>query len=286
MVKKAQSKRQPWVKNLYSNREYPDNYTDASFLKDLRTNLHVRIYTFSEAIAGITVLNNQISCITGFLILYQLMLSDRVSPTTILVPSCGVTGIGYLCYRGRSLSWALLGEDSKTLVTVVLFGYLFSPMLHTLTQAISTDTIYTMTFFVLLGNLIFSHYGLDVAMVSKAISLNAAIFGAICLASRLPTSYHAFVLLVEAAVFFVLYPIMTEANWRAGFMVPIFAICCLALYWISRPVLYLYASTTVFINFVCPFIFVWQQQYKFNIHGPWDEAIVEENTDENLDNNL
>jgi len=85
----------------------------------------------------------------------------------IVLSSCGITGIGYLCYRGRSLSWALLVEDSKTLVTVVLFGYLFSPMLHTLTQAISTDTIYTMTFFVLLGNLIFGHYGLDVAMVSK-----------------------------------------------------------------------------------------------------------------------
>ncbi|KAH8239339.1 hypothetical protein KR032_003364 [Drosophila birchii] len=286
MVNKAQVKRRPWVKNLYSNREYPDNYTDPSFLKDLRTNLHVRIYTYREAVAGITVLNNQISCITGFLILYQLLLSDSVAPTTILVPSCAVTGLGYLFYRGRSLSLALLGEDSKTLVTVVLFGYLFSPMLHTLTQAISTDTIYTMTFFVLLANLMFSHYGLDVAMVSKAISLNAAIFGAICLASRLPTSYHAFVLLVEAAVFFVLYPIITEAKWRAQCMVPIFIICCLVLYWISHPVLYLYASATIFINFVCPLIFVWQQQYKFNIHGPWDEAIVEENTDENLDANL
>ncbi|KAH8379092.1 hypothetical protein KR009_003044 [Drosophila setifemur] len=286
MVKKEDPKRQPWVKNLYSNREYPDNYTDASFLKDLRTNLHVRIYTYREALAGVTVLSNQISCITGFLILYQLLFSDSVAPTTILVPSCGVTGIGYVCYRGRSLSLTLLGEDSKTLVTVVLFGYIFSPMLHTLTQAISTDTIYTMTFFVLLANLMFSNYGLDVDIVSKAISLNAAIFGAICLASRLPTSYHAFVLLVEAAVFFVLYPIMTESNWHAAFMLPIFVTCCLALYWISFPVLYLYAFTIIFVNFVCPFIFVKQQQFKFNIHGPWDEAIVEENTDDNLDENL
>ncbi|KAH8245967.1 hypothetical protein KR026_001940 [Drosophila bipectinata] len=286
MVKKEKPKRPPWVKNLYSNREYPDNYTDASFLKDLRTNLHVRIYTYPEALAGATVLSNQISCITGFLILFQLLLSDRVAPTTILVPSCAVTGIGYLCYRGRSLSLSLLGEDSKTLFTVVFFGYLFSPMLHTLTQAISTDTIYTMTFFVLLANLVFSDYGLDVAMVSKAISLNAAIFGAICLASRLLTSYHAFVLLVEAAVYFVLYPIMTEASWSPVFMVPIFAACCSALYWISQPVLYLYASTIIFINFICPFIFVRLQQHKFNIHGPWDEAIVEENTDENLDENL
>ncbi|KAL7732298.1 hypothetical protein ACLKA6_018524 [Drosophila palustris] len=280
------AKRKPWVKNLYSNREYPDNYTDVSFLKDLRTNLHVRRYTLGEAIGGITVLNNQISCITGFLILYHLMLSDRVAPTSILVPTCIITAIGYLYYRGSSLSMTQLGEDSKTLVTVLLFGYLFSPMLHTLTQAISTDTIYTTTFFVMLFNLMFTDYGLDVAMVSKAISLNAAIFGAICLASRLSTSYHAFVLLVEAAIFFVLYPIMIAARWHPYCMVPIFVICCGSLYFISRPVLYLYACSTLFINFVCPFIFVRQQRYKFNIHGPWDEAIVEENTEENLDENL
>ncbi|EDW79493.1 uncharacterized protein Dwil_GK20381 [Drosophila willistoni] len=286
MARTNLTKRKPWIKNLYSNREYPDNYTDASFLKDLRTNLHVRIYTYREAIAGITVLNNQISCIAGFLMLYQMMLSDAASPTTILLPSCAITGLGYLCYRGRRLSMPLLGEDSKTLVTVFLFGYIFSPMLHTLTQAISTDTIYTMTFFVFLANLIFTDYGLEVAMVSKAISLNAAIFGAICLASRLSTSYHAFVLLVEAAIFFVLYPIMTAGIWNPVFLLPIFLTCCAALYWISHSVLWLYATTTIFINFVCPFIFVQQQKYKFNIHGPWDEAIVEENTDKNLDENL
>lgn len=286
MARNTYGKRKPWVKNLYSNREYPDNYTDVSFLKDMRTNLHVRLYTLREAIAGTTVLNNQISCITGFLILYHLMLSDKVAPTSILLPTCIITACGYLFYRGRSLSMSLLGEDSKTLVTVLLFGYIFSPMLHTLTQAISTDTIYTTTFFVMLFNLMFTDYGLDVAMVSKAISLNAAIFGAICLASRLPTSYHAFVLLVEAAIFFVLYPIMTASRWHPNCMVPIFAICCTALYFLSRRVLFLYACITLFINFVCPFIFVRQQRYKFNIHGPWDEAIVEENTEENLDKNL
>ncbi|XP_034103932.1 phosphatidylinositol N-acetylglucosaminyltransferase subunit C [Drosophila nasuta] len=286
MAKTPQGKRKPWVKNLYSNREYPDNYTDVSFLKDLQTNLHVRRYTLREALGGITVLNNQISCITGFLILYHVMLCDRIAPTSILVPTCIITAIGYLYYRGSSLTMIMLGEDSKTLVTVLLFGYIFSPMLHTLTQAISTDTIYTTTFFVMLFNLMFTDYGLDVAMVSKAISLNAAIFGAICLASRLSTSYHAFVLLVEAAIFFVLYPIMTAARWHPYCMVPIFVICCGALYFLSRPVLYLYACTTLFINFACPLIFVRQQHYKFNIHGPWDEAIVEENTEENLDENL
>ncbi|XP_037899298.1 phosphatidylinositol N-acetylglucosaminyltransferase subunit C-like isoform X2 [Glossina fuscipes] len=44
------TKRKPWRKNLYENSDYEDNYTDPSFLKDLKTNLHVRFFTLGEAI--------------------------------------------------------------------------------------------------------------------------------------------------------------------------------------------------------------------------------------------
>uniref|UniRef100_A0A1B0BHV5 Phosphatidylinositol N-acetylglucosaminyltransferase subunit C n=1 Tax=Glossina palpalis gambiensis TaxID=67801 RepID=A0A1B0BHV5_9MUSC len=254
------TKRKPWRKNLYENSDYEDNYTDPSFLKDLKTNLHVRFFTLGEAI--------------------------QVGPTTVLWPSFIITIIGYLCCHGRNLNLHCILEDSKTLLAVFLFGYLFAPVLHTLTYAISTDTIFSMTFFVMVLNLIFCDYGLSVAMVSKAISLNAAIFGSICLASRLPTSYHAFVLLVESAVFFVLYPIVIREYWRPYFLIPIFVACCIALSFVSLNVLCVYAALIVFINFICPYLFVRQQRHKYNIHGPWDEAIVEETNDDNIDGNL
>uniref|UniRef100_A0A1A9X0K2 Phosphatidylinositol N-acetylglucosaminyltransferase subunit C n=1 Tax=Glossina brevipalpis TaxID=37001 RepID=A0A1A9X0K2_9MUSC len=280
------TKRKPWRKNLYENSDYEDNYTDPSFLKDLKTNLHVRFFTLGEAIQGVTILNNQISCIMGFLIIFYMLYSERVGPTTILCPSCVITIIGYLCCHGRNLNLPCILEDSKTLLAVFLFGYLFAPVLHTLTYAISTDTIFSMTFFVMVLNLVFYDYGLSVAMVSKAISLNAAIFGSICLASRLSTSYHAFVLLVESAVFFVLYPIVIREYWRPYFLIPIFVACCLAFSFISLNVLCIYAALIVFINFICPYLFVRQQRHKHNIHGPWDEAIVEETNDDNIDGNL
>ncbi|XP_065359870.1 phosphatidylinositol N-acetylglucosaminyltransferase subunit C [Calliphora vicina] len=277
------TKRKIWRKNLYENEDYPDNYTDPTFLKDLKTNLHVQFYTLNDAIQGVTVLNNQISCITGFLIIFYVMYSEKVSPTNILWPSFLMTIVGYIYFRRKHLNLAIIVEDSKTLLTVLLFGYLFAPILHTLTDAVSTDTIFSMTFMVMFLNLIFCDYGLSVAMVSKTISLNAAIFGSICLASRLSTSYHAFVLLVEAAIFFVLYPIVTKEYWHSYMMLPIFAACCYCLYFISTNVLWIYVSVTFFINIVCPCIFVIQQRHKHNIHGPWDEAIVEETTDDNID---
>lgn len=276
-------KRKPWRKNLYDNVEYEDNYTDPTFLKDLKTNLHVRFYSLSEVVRGITVLNNQISCITGFLIIFYVLYSERISPTSILWPSFVLTIVSYVCFRWQILTFSMVWEDSKTLATVLLFGYLLAPILHTLTDAISTDTIFSMTFIVMLFNVLFCDYGLSVAMVSKAISVNAAIFGSICLASRLSTSYHAFVLLVEAAIFFVLYPIVTREYWHWYFLLPIFVACSYCLWILSTNVLWIYVSVTLFVNIICPCIFVIQQRHKHNIHGPWDEAVVEETTDANID---
>ncbi|XP_037934370.1 phosphatidylinositol N-acetylglucosaminyltransferase subunit C [Teleopsis dalmanni] len=278
--------RKPWRKNLYENTDYEDNYTDPSFLKDLRTNLNVRFFTFQEAICGITIVNNQISSITGFLIIFYILNNDAAAPTTLFVPSVIATTIGYLLYRGKTLSVDMIIEDSKTLLTVLLFGYIFAPLLHTLTEAISTDTIFITTTFVMMLNLVFYDYGLSVAMVSKAISVNAAIFGAICLASRLSTSYHAFVLLVEAAIIFVLYPMLTTRCWRWYFFLPIFLNCCYFLYYISKVIFYTYLIISLFINFICPSIFVTLQRYKNNIHGPWDEAIVEENVECTIEQRL
>lgn len=280
------AKRRPWRKNLYENVEYEDNYTDISFLRDMRTNIHVKVYTLGDAMRGVTVLSNQISCVTGFLIIFYVLYSDKMSPTSILWPSFLMTIMGYVWFRRRVLTFCMVLEDSKTLMTVLLFGYLFAPVLHTLTDAISTDTIFSMTVIVMLLNVIFCDYGLSVAMVSKAISVNAAIFGSICLASRLSTSYHAFVLLVEAAIFFVLYPIVTKEYWHPEYLLPIFIACCCCLWTISMNVLWIYVSLTFSINILCPCLFVIQQRHKHNIHGPWDEATVEETTDDNIDKQL
>merc|ERR1712080_733565 len=57
-------------------------------------------------------------------------------------------------------------------------------------------------------HLVFHNYGLErAAVVSNALSLNDAIFASVCLASRLASSYDAFVLLTFSVVAFVLFPI-------------------------------------------------------------------------------
>lgn len=269
-------KREPWKKTLYGNYGYPDNYTDRTFLQDLQTNKNVKIFTLAEAVSGAARLNTQITCVTMFLIVFQNMSIRSISAISVLALAAVTTLIGYIVYvwRRHRLFGGESFEDSKTVFCVLIFGYLMSPMLHTLTNSVSTDTIFTMTFFVLIVHVIFFDYGLPAFIVSKTISLNAAIFGSICLASRLATSTDAFALLVVASAFFALLPILVRELWTPALLLPIVAICSYFLFWTSGTALCIYLLLVVFINGLCPYIFVFQQKYKNNIHGPWDEAIV------------
>ena len=65
--------------------------------------------------------------------------------------------------------------------------YGLSPILITLTRTISEDTIYAMTALMLFAYLLFYDYRPSASMTSSPISLNAAIFASVCLASRLPS---------------------------------------------------------------------------------------------------
>lgn len=170
-----------------------------------------------------------------------------------------------------------MGCDIRTVLTFVAFGQLFSPVLHTLTDTISTDTIYTMTFLMLLVHLIFYDYGVPAAVVSKSLSTSAAVFASICLASRLSSAFDAFVLLTVATQLFVLSPILRRELQSP--LVLSFILLMLNFYLtysISYIVIGLFASGVVLINVVCPFLFVQYQKYKDNIYGPWDEAVVKD----------
>ena len=88
-------------------------------------------------------------------------------------------------------------------------GFIVSPILKTLTETISTDTVYAMVTLMMAAHVMFFDYGIENAIVSPPISLNAALFGAVCLASRLST-LNAFSLLIFAADIFVLLTVVRK----------------------------------------------------------------------------
>lgn len=276
----------PWQKTLYGNAGYPDNHTDITFLKDLQTNKHVRQFSYGEAIAGAARLTHQISSCCLFLRIFHAMYTQQIRAESVLAYSTVGTLFSYVLFislpqqqrGGQDPTPRRILDHGKTVLAVLVSGYILAPMMHTLTDSISTDTIFTVTFVVLLVHLIFFDYGLPAFVASNAISLNAALFGSICLASRLPTAFDAFALLCVAAEFFVLLPRLVQQLWHPALVTPWMAACVWTL---SAPqsssvLLGLYALGAVLVNALCPAVFVHMQQYKKTIHGPWDEAIVKD----------
>lgn len=98
------------------------------------------------------------------------------------------------------------------MVIYFVTGLTMSPLLKTLTETISTDTINLMVTLMMMTHLIFFDYGTNCAIVNQPISLNAAIFGAVCLASRLSSNYSALSLLIFATDVFVIPTVLVRTK--------------------------------------------------------------------------
>lgn len=271
--------KKPWKKNLYDNVEYPDNYTDETFLIELKKNIEIKPLTLWQCIKGTTVVIEEICVVILFVLIFVYLHNQWFDPKIVFVNTSCLTLLGFVYYR--LCFWKKLHttvrEEIKTLLIFLVFGYIFSPVLHTLTDTISTDTIYTMTFLMMCTHLIFFDYGLSTAIVSNSLSLNAAIFGSICLASRLASPYHAFVLMAVSVECFVFFPVLSSqlnSNFYALFS--IMTVALYLLYQISVSMTILFCFLVFFINVICPFLFLRWHKYKENIYGPWDEAIVKD----------
>lgn len=161
-------------------------------------------------------------------------------------------------------------NELKTALIFLISGFAVSPILKTLTETISTDTIYAMVTIMMLVHLTFYDYGAKAAIVSTPVALNAAIFGAVCLASRLSTTYHAFAFLIFASDIFVLSSILrrriretSSDRWQA-FLTLFYAV--VSIICLSMTVSFMYSLLLFLllfcINFLCPLGFYRWQKYK------------------------
>lgn len=273
-----------WRKNLYENTGFPDNYTDETFLKDLKINIEVPDLTIIKCITGATVVVQELCAVILFVLVFVYLFNQWTDPNTIFSYTSSLTFVGFLYYRlahGHNLK-TTVRQDIQTILIYLVFGQIFSPVLHTLTDTISTDTIYTMTALMMFTHLVFFDYGLPAAIVSNSLSLSAAMFGSICLASRLASPYHAFVLMTVAIEVFVLFPVVrVKFNSTVLLAFILTLITLYVLYNVSFTMTILLTLTLIFISFIFPIVFLRWQKYKNNIYGPWDEAVVDDVDDIN-----
>lgn len=266
-----QNKR-PWRKILYEKQDYPDNYTDSSFLEGMEKNVHFHEVTYKKAFIGASLVTQEFCLVIFFIFSFVYMYNGWYSAEAVFTATSLLTLCGYLVYI------SIEAPSLRHLYDIVFYlflGWLLSPVLQTLTATISTDTIYAMTAFMMTVHLIFFDYGVKVLIVSSSLSINATTFGSLCLASRLPTPFDTFVILTTAIESFVLCPIFFSKIGSKPVVPAIMVILCIiGLFSISFIMTIMFIGAVLFINVVCPILFVSWQRYKENIYGPWDEAVI------------
>lgn len=257
-----------WSRNLYEKTDFPDNYTpDDCFLAAIERNKNLNKYSLHESIACASQVSLQFSSVILFYSSYIYLNQGWISSFNLLKLDLLLALIAYLIARTSS---SFL-DDFRHLIIFVCFGFGLTPVLFKLTDTISTDTIHTMSWIMLFLHLLLHNYSVK-AHDTEPMSLNASLFSAVCLASRLDSSWDAFVLLSVAVVLFVLFPM---ARAQLGVIVAFVAEfvvvgVCFSISWAFGLGV---TCALVFVNMIAPMLFVNWQSYKETIHGPWDEAV-------------
>ncbi|XP_011876783.1 PREDICTED: phosphatidylinositol N-acetylglucosaminyltransferase subunit C [Vollenhovia emeryi] len=265
-----------WQKNLYENYGLPDNYTDSSFLEQLRKNIKPNNVTLIEAISLGASVSTRLNVVVLFVIIFIWLNNEWTTPNVIVISGSVMTVLGYFAYNMKVPDRPV--KPTKDLWTVLIFltfGYVLSPILKTLTETISTDTIYAMTISMFLTHLIFSKYGSSQIFLTDSLSITSSIFGSLMLASRLASPLHAFSLLTVSVQCFVLLPYLLSRINNKIITSAALTVCTIyLLLFISQTFSYVFVIAIIFLDIVCPLWYIRCQKYKDNIYGPWDEAII------------
>ncbi|KAJ1952559.1 glycosylphosphatidylinositol anchor biosynthesis [Linderina pennispora] len=279
--------RKPWRKLLYIKQDYADDYVDDTFLMELQKNTNVRMYDYSTVVQQTTVVTQHLSSIMVFLAVFINLDRGSLTGEALVWGSTILTMVGFgfwdlLNYSLRTPEqrverWNLI--KGAVFFTLLLFG--LSPILRTLTEDTSNDTICAMTVMLFFGNLAFHDYStgnLTNIRFPGSVSLNAAVLAGVLLASRLDSNMCVFAFLSFALEWFALFPIMRRYLRRISAKASMIMTLVLALLawilflYISHAVAMIHVLGTLFITFGCPLWLIWIQRYKNEIHGPWDEA--------------
>lgn len=119
---------------------------------------------------------------------------------------CASPSHSFLC-----ITWAIGKKIFKGAVLFFLTLLGLTPILKTLTEKTSLDTIWALTVILFLANLAFHDYGSGNRRNIKypgSLSTNAAIFASVVLASRFKTNLHVFGLMSFAVQWFALFPML------------------------------------------------------------------------------
>ncbi|VDK72164.1 unnamed protein product [Litomosoides sigmodontis] len=213
---KRPEKVKKWRKILYEQQPFEDEYSGGSeFLKELRTNMTVVEYSFVEAVCGASLVMLHSNAIIFYYLMFDSIKNSSISSvqhfSLIFTIAFALYTVYLYMIRPRNL-----GDHAYTFITLLCFGYMLTPIIRTLTDTISTDTIYAMSFILFLTSFIFHDYAMAAPLVSTILSVNLSLAASVCLVSRVSSNESAFGLLALSVLLFSYWPQMRNLFTKHG----------------------------------------------------------------------
>lgn len=295
-------------KVLWRKQPFPDNHVPESFLSDLRTNSQIVLPSLQELmLASLRVLERFLSVVLFALLFVHLHLGTVDSELLLVAllcksgfstvsPSILGIGVGYgekerKGARRRGRREAISSALSKLIMGLVLLAV--SPVLRTLTESTTSDSIWALSAMLFFLHLALADYTSSSYTggereggnkLSDTLSFNAAISASVVLASRLNTNTDTFTLLTLSILLFAptASPIGTSRSKGMGkfgllyitTMVTASSFIVLTKQdteWVGTVVIW----TNVVVGFVsvgCSYWIKYAQGWKMEFAGPWDPA--------------
>ncbi|CRG96658.1 phosphatidylinositol N-acetylglucosaminyltransferase, putative [Plasmodium gallinaceum] len=284
LPKEEIKKKKKWRKILYEDLGYDDNYVDNSFLSSLLTNFGIK-YKYSYVCLRMLCVNHQLMLVLFFLLSYYYIDKNIITYKFVtLISSITIILKEILIYEThRSLNSSL----KNILDTIIIIGiiWILSPVLITLTQTHSDDTVYLVSILLLLFHLMFHNYGFiyeknENINIFDATSLSCVVIASVILGSRLSSILQVFSFLFLSSILFFYSPFIFQTIalknicYYNYILFPIlFLILSFSIRRISITFFYLNLIGHIFVLLIVPAFFIEKNTLKTKLEGPWDIAV-------------
>lgn len=294
----------PFEKVLWRKQAYADNHVGARFLADLRTNSQIVLPGAGELLVASLRISTRFLCVVLFALLFlHLHLATLESEVLLFVVL--TVYIGRSVWQSCSASGKGAGVLTKLILGLVLLAV--SPVLRTLTESTTSDSIWALAIVLFALHLVLADYSqhtppppatsraqVTPKRLSQTLSFNAAISASVVLASRLNSNTDTFTLLTLAITLFApthpshlppppcssspLSSTWSELKTPLTFFTVYLVTMATALSFASIPDTYAWTViawtnlVVAFISIICPCWIRYAQHWKMEIKGPWDPA--------------
>lgn len=290
-----------WKKILWKKQPYEDNYVDASFLSQLRTNATASFPTWGFIMLSSLSIGQKLSIVLLFVAIFAHLHMGLLSSSALIWLSILTTFM--LACMGCCVQMQRDGynEDTSIMhsisgIVVLIFALqALSPVVRTFSETTTDGSVWACAATLFGGHLAFADYSMFLdprSRLRSTISLNMAMCASVVLSSRLTMDADVYALLLVALQLFAIYPLFRDRmyvyygnlNMRDQRQIPRMVVPLTILFmgasmytmWRVSPIvaLFLEPGALFFVCVLCPLWMRRAQRWKTELRGPWDEAVL------------